>query len=77
MIRQCERERGYFADEVYKDRLQINKKADKRELEQNKKAAAAIVSTFKNTTVKIARHSTAENTKNPEYIINDLIADRK
>ena len=64
-------------DKTYGDRLRINKKADKTELEDNIRAAKGLLSSFKDMIVKIREHVLIEHVPNPEYEINGIIADRK
>lgn len=64
-------------DKTYGDRLRINKKADKTELEDNIRAAKVLLSSFKDMIVKIREHVLIEHVSNPEYEINGIIADRK
>ena len=64
-------------DKTYGDRLRINKKADKTELEDNIRAAKDLLDSFKEMTIKIREHVLINGVPNPEYEINGLIADRK
>lgn len=64
-------------DKTFGDRLRINKKADKTELEDNIRAAKDLLASFKEMTIKIREHVLIHGVPNPEYEINGLIADRK
>ena len=64
-------------DKTYGDRLRINKKADKTELEDNIRAAKDLLDSFKEMTIKIREHVLINGVPNPEYEINGIIADRK
>ena len=64
-------------DKTYGDRLRINKKADKTELEDNIRAAKGLLGSFKDMIVKIREHVLIDHVSNPEYEINGIIADRK
>ena len=51
--------------------------ADASELEENLRAAKALLRAFPDMEIKIREHVLIENQPNPEYLINGLIADRK
>ena len=61
----------YIEDEIYGQRLLISKNADQRELPGNIRAARAILHSFAEVTIIINAH------KNPEYIIDGQLGDRK
>lgn len=68
---------GCKPDKEYGQRLLISNEADMKELEDNVRAAKAILSSFPNEEIQIRRNVFIEGVKNPEYSINKLIADRK
>lgn len=67
----------YKPDPDYGKRLMISTKADQTDVRENVRAAKAILDTYPDTNIKIREHVRAYGVKNPEYEINDLIADRK
>ena len=67
----------YRQDKVYGKRLMIGKEADKTELTDNIRAARSILSSFPEKSMTIRNHTLVKNVPNPEYTIDDLIADRK
>ena len=67
----------YKPDPDYGKRLMVSTKADQTEVRENVRAAKAILDTYPDTNVKIREHVRAYGVKNPEYEIDDLIADRK
>lgn len=67
----------YHEDEVYGKRLLVSSKADQSELADNVRAARAILCSFPETRIIIAEHRMIIGEKNPEYIIDGLIGDRK
>ncbi len=69
--------KGYTKDKEYGGRLLISNCADKSELEDNMRAARAILDAFPDTEIKIRQHVIEHGIKNPEYEINGLLADRK
>ena len=58
-------------------RLTIHPEANKSELLDNVRAAKSILRYFPNTKIYIRGHILKEGVKNPEYLINGLIGDRK
>mgnify|MGYP003391031826 CR=1 FL=1 len=64
-------------DQTYGERLKINKKADKTELEDNIRAAKGLLESFSDMVIKIREHVLVHGVPNPEYEINGLVADRK
>lgn len=58
-------------------RLTIEDNADQSELEDNKRGAISILKSFPDVKISIRTHSTEEFKKNPEYLINGVLADRK
>lgn len=67
----------YIEDEVFGNRLLIHKNADLSELQDNIRAARAILCSYPNTYIEINAHRLILNEKNPEYTIDKLIGDRK
>lgn len=68
---------GYIKDKEYGDRLLISKIADKLELDDNIRAAKALLRSFPEMEMVIRGHILKHNVSNPEYLINGLVADRK
>lgn len=77
IIRYCTDKVGCRTDPVYGDRLLTHINADKTEIEENTKAAKVLLDTFPDMRIRIREHIIADGVKNPEYMINELIADRK
>lgn len=71
------KENGYIKDKEYGDRLLISKIADKSELDDNIRAAKALLRSFPEMEMAIRGHILKHNVSNPEYLINGLVADRK
>ena len=67
----------YYKDEEFGDRLLISVKADKTEIEDNTKAAKSLLRSFSDMEVVIREHIIEKGVKNPEYLINGVLADRK
>ena len=67
----------YILDEVYHERLLISTNADSRDLVGNIRAARAILHSFPDTYIIINAHYLELSHKNPEYIIDGLLGDRK
>ena len=67
----------YIEDEIYGQRLLISKNADQRELPGNIRAARAILHSFAELTIIINAHTMSFGHKNPEYIIDGQLGDRK
>ena len=67
----------YIEDEVYGQRLLISVNADQRELPGNIRAARAILHSFADVTIIINTHTMSFGHKNPEYIIDGQLGDRK
>ena len=64
-------------DAMIGQRLIIESDADMSELEDNKRGAISILKSFPRTKITIRAHSRKANVKNPEYLIDGLVADRK
>ena len=67
----------YEFDPKYGERMKICKGADENELVENKRCLGSLLDSFPDMTAVIRKHVDAVGVKNPEYIINGLIADRK
>ena len=76
-IHYCQNESNYYLDEKYRERLKISIQADNTEVEENTRAAHALLSSFPDMTMMIRKHDFKDGVKNPEYLINEKIADRK
>jgi hypothetical protein len=68
---------NYNLDKVYGKRLRIHKDASKDELDANLSAARSILSSFAKAKIDIRKHVLINGVKNPEYLINGEVADRK
>ena len=77
LVHKCQDIRGCVPDEMFGNRLMISKQADASEIVPNTRAARALVSSFPNMTMQIRKDVVGFQVKNPEYLINGLIADRK
>lgn len=73
----CMKDEGYFYDSEVGKRLKISYHADVDELEENISAARDLLRSIPDATMEIRPHSNVINVKNPEYLINGIIADRK
>ena len=69
--------KDFLLDEIYGERLLISIRADQRELHSNIRAAHAILQSFPDVYITINPHTISFGHKNPEYIINKQIGDRK
>lgn len=67
----------FLEDEIYGDRLLVSVRADQRELSSNLRAARAILHSFPDVYIVINPHSLELGHKNPEYIIDSKLGDRK
>ena len=77
LIRLCEDPTGCRFDSEYGKRLRISNSADQSELDDNIRVAKALLASFPEMNIKIREHIIANGYKNPEYLIDELIADRK
>lgn len=77
LLHRCEEPRQCKIDPIYGKRLITSTLADKTELKANKRAAYSLLSSFPTMEIKIRKHVLIHNVRNPEYQINELIADRK
>ena len=73
----CQSRGSYTLDAQFGERLKISNLADKTEVEENTRAAHALLSSFPNMSVQIRKHVLEDGVKNPEYLINEKVADRK
>lgn len=67
----------YIEDLVFGERLLISETADKTELDDNIRCARALLENFPDMTIIIREHILEFHHRNPEYIINGEIGDRK
>lgn len=77
MVHKCQDSRGCVPDEIYGNRLLISKQADQSEIIPNTRTARALVASFPDMTMQIRKDVVGFQVKNPEYLINGMIADRK
>jgi SPP1 gp7 family putative phage head morphogenesis protein len=77
LVHKCQDLKGCVPDEIYGNRLLISKQADQSEIVPNTRAARALVSSFPDMTMQIRKDVVGFQVKNPEYLINGMIADRK
>lgn len=75
--KETDRSGKFFIDKEYGKRLQTSVQADRTEVEENTRAAKALLASFPKMKVKIREHILEEGRKNPEYTINGKTADRK
>jgi hypothetical protein len=68
---------SFFADEIYGERLLISKQADQSELKDNVRVARVLLGCFVEMNIRINEHLLVFGHKNPEYTINEKLADRK
>ena len=67
----------FLLDPDYGKRLKTSVRADATEVEENTRAAKALLGSFPKMNIRINEHVLEEGHKNPEYTINGKIADRK
>lgn len=77
ILQSCIATTNCYFDDVYGSRLRISYAADKIELEQNQITAQVLLSVFTDIDILIREHVLEKGVKNPEYLINGKIADRK
>jgi len=70
-------DKEYIEDLLYGGRLLISPEADKRELKDNIRCARSLLKGFQDMSIIIRAHILEFHHKNPEYIINGEIGDRK
>ena len=76
-LHSCYETSQYTIDNTYGERLKISVQADQTEVEENTRAAHSLLSSFPKMNMQIRKHVYEAGVKNPEYLINDNIADRK
>lgn len=76
-VRNCQGKGSYTLDDKFGERLKTSNLADKTEVEENTRAAHALLSSFPNMSIQIRKHVFEDGVKNPEYLINEKVADRK
>lgn len=74
---QNEKPNEYYTEEKFGERLKICKGADQTELVENKRCLESLLGSFPDMTAAIRKHVLEPSVKNPEYLINGLLADRK
>jgi hypothetical protein len=67
----------FITDDIYGERLCISIYADQRELKSNIRAARAILYSFPDVYITINPNTISFGHKNPEYIIDHQLGDRK
>ena len=68
---------NFLIDEIYGERLLISKQADQSELKDNIRVARVLLGCFVEMNIRINEHLLVFGHKNPEYTINEKLADRK
>lgn len=76
-LHSCYEASQYTIDNTYGERLKISVQADQTEVEENTRAVHSLLSSFPKMNMQIRKHVYEAGVKNPEYLINDNIADRK
>ena len=76
-LHSCYEASPYTIDNTYGERLKISVQADQTEVEENTRAAHSLLSSFPKMNMQIRKHVYEAGVKNPEYLINDNITDRK
>ena len=76
-LHSCYEASQYTIDNTYGERLKISVQADQTEVKENTRAAHSLLSSFPKMNMQIRKHVYEAGVKNPEYLINDNIADRK
>lgn len=77
LLHECADTAGCYFDSEYGKRLRISNLADQSELDDNLRVAKNLLDSFPDMSIKIREHIIADGHKNPEYLINELIGDRK
>ncbi|MBP5796743.1 MAG: hypothetical protein J6W26_00505 [Bacteroidales bacterium] len=67
----------FITDTIYGERLLISKQADTTELEDNIRVARVLLCCFADMKIRINEHLLVFGHKNPEYTIDERLADRK
>lgn len=75
--KETDRSGKFFIDPVFGKRLQVSVQADRTEVDENVRAARAMLDSFPKMKIKIREHVMEKGVKNPEYSINGKLADRK
>ena len=76
LLRNCMDSAGCITDKEFGRRLLISTAADKKDLEANITVAKVLLKNFSDMHIQI-RENILDGRKNPEYLINGLISDRK
>ena len=71
------RSASFTKDKEFGERLLISNIADKTELDDNKRAAASLLRSFPDMMIRIRPHIIEKYLSNPEFDVNNMIADRK
>lgn len=71
------KEPEYYRDEEFGSRLLISPEADKTELYDNIRCARTLLSAFPEMNIVILKHTMEFQIKNPEYLVDGQIGDRK
>jgi len=71
------KEEAFTPDPEYGERLLTSSIADQTEVKENARCARSILDSFPEDRIQIRGHSTEPGVKNPEYLINNILADRK
>lgn len=75
--KELDRTGKFFIDPAYGKRLKTSVNADITEVEENTRAAKALLDSFPKMNILINAHVLEEGHKNPEYTVNGKTADRK
>jgi len=70
-------EQEYYLDEEFGYRLLISRKADMTELSDNVRCAHTLLRSFPDMNIVIQKHNMEFQIKNPEYLIDGEVGDRK
>ena len=76
VLNEC-RSASFTKDKEFGERLLISNIADKTELDDNKRAAASLLRSFPDMMIRIRPHIIEKYLSNPEFDVNNMIADRK
>ncbi len=74
---QLDRSGEYFISRKYGKRFKVSVQADMTEINPNIRAAKTLLDSFPDMKLEIRRHVLQHGVKNPEYLIDGLLADRK
>lgn len=64
-------------DKEFGDRLLVHDRSDQKEIIDNTRCAKSLLQSFEDMKIVIREHVLIDFTKNPEYYINGILADRK